>query len=168
MKELTEADLQHLNDFPEQTYAVIGNGNRTACGTDSGTGLGKKTIKGHMYNFKKHGEMTYWHKDGSVRLHQNYKEGLKDGVQRSWFENGDKQFVYNYKNGNKHGVQQRWLKDGKVQNHEQYEDGILIKNLSKPIIKNIKEDHAKLPKRKPIVHSQSVVENIFPSLFCRR
>jgi antitoxin component YwqK of YwqJK toxin-antitoxin module len=51
------------------------------------------------YGYLKHGEMKYWHKNGSLRLQQNYDNGEKHGVQKLWDEDGKKLFELNYKSG---------------------------------------------------------------------
>jgi antitoxin component YwqK of YwqJK toxin-antitoxin module len=70
-------------------------------------------------------KLSDWITNGCLLKKLNYKDGLKDGLQRKWWEDGILYSEENYKNGLKDGLQRLWGLSGILTLEENYKNGVL-------------------------------------------
>ena len=70
------------------------------------------------------GPQRYWFQDIERLEHEeNYKNGVKDGIQRLWYESGVLKRIESYNNGNLEGIWKEWYEDGQLKSQGSYKHG---------------------------------------------
>ena len=75
------------------------------------------------------GEYLRYHKNGQLRYHEFYKNGLRHGESKWYFENGQIWIHDFWKNGLRHGECEWYLRNGELYEHNLYKNGKFVKNL---------------------------------------
>lgn len=75
---------------------------------------GQKQMEGRYVEDKPVGKFTWWYSNGQKQLEGEYVEGKQQGRFTWWHENGQKQLEGIYENGTQIGKWTRWTNEGKV------------------------------------------------------
>jgi antitoxin component YwqK of YwqJK toxin-antitoxin module len=84
---------------------------------------GQKELEENYKDGMKHGLDTMWDENGQKFNDESYRDGMKHGLDTKWDENGQKISEENYKDGMKHGLGTVWYSNGQKFYEIYYKDG---------------------------------------------
>lgn len=76
---------------------------------------GELMSKGFLKNEEPEKEYYEYYKNGNIKVEGNFKNGLKDGVQKWYHENGEKYKIIGYEAGVEKGIYELYSSSGLVQ-----------------------------------------------------
>jgi len=118
----TSADVEQINGL----YYLTGQDNPftgTSKCVYSGTGQIKSLTE--IWDGKRDGKFTSWHKNGQKVQEINYKDGKLDGKWTTWHENGQKKSERFIRNGKRDGKMTEWYDNGQIKAEKNYINGEL-------------------------------------------
>jgi len=69
---------------------------------------------------------------GSVKIENDFKNGIKDGTEKTFFPSGNLMSVENFKDGKRHGVYRRYHDNGELWSEQYFDEGSLLDEQGKP------------------------------------
>lgn len=91
--------------------------------TNNSLGAAKKTTLIDTTTNEVVGE-KYYHKDNSLYMQVQLKNGRRVGEAKAFFTNGKMQSLHHYKDGLLHGEYKVWYENGNLRIDGQYKDGV--------------------------------------------
>jgi antitoxin component YwqK of YwqJK toxin-antitoxin module len=73
------------------------------------------------------GIFTTWYSNGNIWSRFNYTNNIRNGEYKEWFHDGNLYIDCQYKNNLINGEYKEWYVDGLLLNHNEFENGRLIK-----------------------------------------